>query len=141
MSRRGFTLIEVLIVVLILMLLALIVIPRIVGAVRKGNEAALRGDLHELRNAIQQFNSDIGDWPTGLEQLVAPASVPPAGLGGSGLTLDSNNYKGPYLRNPDQGLPKDPFTRDVDWEYNPQTGEIHSSSNDVSPSGIPYSNW
>ncbi len=70
-KHEGFTLIEVLIVIIVIAILALIVIPRLLGAGRRAKEAALRGDLNELRNAIQQFESDLGDVPVGLDQLMA----------------------------------------------------------------------
>jgi len=60
-SADAFTLIEMLIVITIIGVLAVIVIPRLLGTGRKANEAALRGTLHQLRNAIQQFQADCGD--------------------------------------------------------------------------------
>jgi len=140
-KRDGFTLIEMLIVILIIALLAVIVIPRLLSATRKGKESALRADLQELRNALQKFDSDMGDWPANLNQLMAPRNDPPTGDGGSGIALDSRSYQGPYLRNPDQGLLTDPFTRDTDWNYNPATGEVHSSSTNSALDGSAYSTW
>jgi type II secretion system protein G len=140
-TKSGFTLIEMLVVILIIALLAIIVIPRLLSATRKGREATLRADLHELRNAIQKFNSDLGDWPASLEQLVLPKTNPPSGNGGSGIALDSANYQGPYLRNPDQGLLKDPFTKASDWNYTPATGEVHSASTSSAINGAAYSAW
>src|SRR3989337_1159897 len=86
-GSRGFTLIEMLIVIVVIAILALIVIPRLLGAGRKAKESALRGDLHQLRNAIQQFEADLGDYPLTLDQLVADAGSPPSGVGGGGLDL------------------------------------------------------
>ena len=94
-----------------------------------------------LRNAIQKFNSDMGDWPADLEQLVLPKTDPPSGNGGSGVALDSANYQGPYLRNPDQGLPEDPFTKASDWNYTATTGEVHSASTGSALDGTAYSAW
>jgi general secretion pathway protein G len=139
--KQGFTLIEVLIVILVIAALALIVIPRLLGAGRKAKEGALRGDLHQLRNAIEQFEADTGDHPATLDQLMAAKDTPPSGSGGSGLPLDSSAYRGPYLRNPDRGLPKDAFTGAADWSYTPATGEVHSSSTLESMTGEAYSSW
>jgi len=140
-AKAGFTLIEMLVVILIIAVLAVIVIPRLLSSSRKAREAALRADLLELRNAIQKFNGDMGDWPAGLDQLMLPKSNPPTGSGGGGIALDPNSYQGPYLRNPDQGLPVDPFTKAVDWDYNPASGDIHSASTSIALDGTYYSYW
>ena len=140
-KRTGFTLIEMLIVIVVIAILALIVIPRLLGAGRKAKEAALRGDLHQLRNAIEQFEADMGDHPVALDQLVAAKDNAPSGSGGGGLPLDGSAYRGPYLRNPDGDLPKDPFTNAANWDYTPATGEVHSSSALIALDGTAYSSW
>jgi len=137
--HKGFTLIEMLIVIVVIAILALIVIPRLLGAGRKAKEAALRGDLHQLRNAIQQFEADCGDYPLDENDL---QTAPAAGSnGGSGISLDISGWQGPYLRTPDGNLPVDPFTTLVDWAYTPATGEIHSSSTLTALDGTAYSAW
>jgi len=140
-KHEGFTLIEVLIVIIVIAILALIVIPRLLGAGRRAKEAVLRGDLNELRNAIQQFESDLGDVPVGLDQLMAAKGSPPSGNGGGGLSLDPNGYQGPYLRTGDGNLPKDPFTSAADWAYTSATGGVHSASTLTALDGTPYSGW
>ncbi len=129
---RGFTLIEMLIVIVVIAILALIVIPRLLGAGRKAKEASLRGDLHQLRNAIQQFEADCGDYPADINDLMLAKTAPPSGPGGSGtIMLDSAGYQGPYLHTADSKLPKDPFqdqSVDAIWTYTAATGEVHSAS-------------
>jgi len=138
-GNRGFTLIEMLIVIVVIAILALIVIPRLLGAGRKAKEAALKGDLHQLRNAVQQFEADLGDYPASLDQLVATTA--PTGTGGSGIDLDSAGYQGPYLRTPDGNLPVDPFTTAADWTYTATTGEVHSASTLTALDSTAYSAW
>lgn len=141
-TRKGFTLIEMLIVIVVIAILALIVIPRLLGAGRRAKESALRGDLQQLRNAIQQFEADMGDYPADLTQLMADPSSPPSGPGGSGLDLDSAGYKGPYLRTPDNQLPVDPFTNsNTTWAYTGSTGEVHSGSTLTALDGSAYATW
>lgn len=140
-NRKGFTLIEMLIVIVVIAILALIVIPRLLGAGRRAKESALRGDLQQLRNAIQQFEADCGDFPATLDQLVLDPSTPPSGNGGQGLALDSTGYKGPYLRTPDGGLPKDPFTNAADWTYTADQGDVHSASTLTALDGTNYADW
>jgi len=45
----------------------LIVVPRLSGVGRRANEGARKGDLHQRRNAIQQFEADCGDYPAALD--------------------------------------------------------------------------
>jgi general secretion pathway protein G len=140
-KHKGFTLIEMLIVIVVIAILALIVIPRLLGAGRKAKEATLRGDLHQLRNAIQQFEADMGDYPATLDQLVVAKTAAPSGQGGTGLDLDSAGYQGPYLRTADGGLPEDPFTSAPDWTYDGTTGEVHSASTLNGLDGTAYNVW
>jgi len=139
-KHRGFTLIEMLIVIVVIAILALIVIPRLLGAGRKAKEAALRGDLHQLRNAIQQFEADCGDYPGDSGQLM---TTPSAGAtGGTGIALDVNGWQGPYLRTADGNLPKDPFTESsTTWSYTAATGHIQSGSTLTAINGEAYSIW
>ena len=52
-KRDGFTLIEVLIVVVVIAILAVLIIPRLLGTGRKAKEAVLKGQLQQLRKAIE----------------------------------------------------------------------------------------
>ena len=138
-KSKGFTLIEMLIVIVVIAILALIVIPRLLGAGRKAKEATLRGDLHQIRNSIQQFEADCGDYPSALAQLM---TVPSAGNGGGGIALDVNGWQGPYLRTPDSNLPKDPFTESsTTWSYTASTGHVASGSTLTAINGDAYSAW
>ena len=137
--RKGFTLIEMLIVIVVIAILALIVIPRLLGAGRKAKEATLRGDLHQIRNSIQQFEADCGDYPSALAQLM---TLPSAGNGGGGIALDVNGWQGPYLRTPDSNLPKDPFTESsTTWSYTASTGHVASGSTLTAINGDAYNAW
>ena len=138
-TNRGFTLIEMLIVIVVIAILALIVIPRLLGAGRKAREAALKGDLQQLRNAIQQFEADCGDYPASLGQLM---TRPTGGTGGSGtIMLDTVSWQGPYLRTPDGNLPKDPFTSGTTWTYTAASGDVHSTSTLTALDSTSYSAW
>ena len=139
-ARTGFTLIEMLIVIVVISILALIVIPRLMGAGRKAKEAALRGDIHQLRNAIQQFEADCGDYPSAISQIMTPPAV--GSTGGMGIALDVTAWQGPYLRTPDNNLPKDPFTESATtWSYTASTGDVASGSTLTAINGEAYSTW
>jgi general secretion pathway protein G len=141
-KHKGFTLIEMLIVIVVIAILALIVIPRLLGAGRKAKEATLRGDLHQIRNAIQQFEADCGDYPAAISQLM---TAPAAGSdGGTGVALDVTAWQGPYLRTPDDDLPVDPFrlpTETPRWAYTSSTGHVQSMSTLTALNGDNYSDW
>jgi len=140
-KHKGFTLIEMLIVIVVIAILALIVIPRLLGAGRKAKEASLRGDLHQMRNAIQQFEADMGDYPADINDLMSGKPYAGSATGGQGLDLDGNGYQGPYLRTPNGTLPVDPFTNAADWTYTVATGEVHSASPLSALDGTAYVDW
>lgn len=94
-ARRGFTLIEILVVVVILGLLASLIAPNVIGRIGESRIEKARHDVRALENAIEVFRLDNFEYPAtdrGLRALLEP----PAG-GGS-----------PYLKR----LPKDPWGKD-----------------------------
>jgi general secretion pathway protein G len=114
--RRGFTLIELLIVIVVIAILALIVIPRVMGAGRKAKEASLKANLHQLRNAIEQFQADTGCYPKLLTDLVAAEGTnvtPGTDSAGVDVAIPNGSYKGPYLSGQggldNSGIPINPF--------------------------------
>ncbi|PSJ17850.1 type II secretion system protein [Nitrosomonas supralitoralis] len=103
---QGFTLIELLVVMAIVATLLSLVAPRYFSSLDKAKEAVLRQDLVIMRNAIDQFYSDIGKYPIDLEELV-----------------DKH-----YLRK----VPIDPFTEsDQTWIVMPPKNEMESGVYDV----------
>jgi general secretion pathway protein G len=124
----GFSLLEMLIVITIIMILAGIAIGRYEKSVLRSKEAVLKQDLFVMRNAIQQYTLDKEAGPTSLDDLV----------------------QGKYL----SGIPTDPFTRGKDWhteseqvlldplQTSPGITDVHSSSDQVSPfENTPYNTW
>ena len=69
-SHAGFTFIELLVVMVIIAILLSIVSPRYFNSIDKAKESVLRQDLGILRDAIDQFYSDTGNYPLSLEELV-----------------------------------------------------------------------
>lgn len=124
----GFSLLEMLIVITIIMILAGIAIGRYEKSVLRSKEAVLKQDLFVMRNAIQQYTLDKEAGPSSLDDLV----------------------QGKYL----SGIPTDPFTRAKDWQTeseqvlldpqqtSPGITDVHSSSDQVSPfENTPYNSW
>jgi len=141
-SRRGCTLIEMLIVIVVIAILALIVIQRFGGIGRRSREAALRSDLHHLRTAIEHFEADTGAFPPDLIDILAAdgASIS-ADADGAGRSVYRVAYQGPYLRTGDNALPNDPMTSAADWTYDNASGDVHSSSTLTALDGTDYTTW
>jgi len=141
-SRRGFTLVELAVLMVVIGILAGIIIPQALGAARRSNEAALRGDLRNFRVAIEHFRADCGGLPPHLDDILAwSGDRVSSRFDGAGRELDLASFRGPYLRTGDMLLPLDPFTDKRDWRYDAASGDVHSSSDAVGCDGTLYSSW
>jgi general secretion pathway protein G len=83
-QRKGFTLIELMVVLAVIALLLSVVVPDYMGRMRRAEEAVLQEDLALMRDALDKHYADAGRYPGSLEELVAKR----------------------YLRS----IPQDPFT-------------------------------
>ena len=70
MRARGFTLMELLLVMLLLALLASLAAPVVTGGIQRARESTLKEDLYALRKAIDDHYADTGGYPAELEELV-----------------------------------------------------------------------
>lgn len=98
-NQDGFTLIEIMVVILILGLLATIVVQSLRGAADKAKKVKAQADLSEFKTALDRFYLDNGYYPTtdqGLQALVAP---PTSGR------IPANYESGGYI----ERLPLDPW--------------------------------
>ncbi len=126
--NRGFTLIELMIVLAIISILASLAIPIGNRAILRTKETVLKSNLHTLRNLIDQYTADKLKAPQSLQDLVTAG----------------------YLRE----LPKDPITESAEtWEAvqgdtnllpdQTETGivDLHSGSTQISTEGTAYNTW
>jgi general secretion pathway protein G len=132
-SSRGFTLIELMVVVAILGILVSMAVPTYRSIVQRARETVLRQNLFTLRDVIDQYYADKGKYPDALEDLVSSG----------------------YLRH----IPVDPMTEKPDWktisysggeegQIEPTEGEstggifdVKSTSEEVARDGTKYCDW
>lgn len=69
-AHRGFTLVELLVVMAIVALLLSLAMPRFSHSVERGRETVLRHDLRTMREALDRFHGDRARWPASLEELI-----------------------------------------------------------------------
>ena len=127
-QEDGFTLVELMIVMLIIGVLAAIAIPSYIASIKSAREAVLKEDLHVMRNAIDSYTMDKGKAPQSLDDLVQSG----------------------YLKS----IPVDPITHSSEtWvtatddtlesvdQSEPGINDIHSGSEQSGSDGQPYSSW
>jgi len=124
---RGFTLIEMVIVISLILILVSIAVPIYNRSILRAKEAVLRQDLFTLRQVISQYTLDKQKAPQSLDDLVSAG----------------------YLK----VIPPDPFTGTANWtsdqedtlmavdQEQPGIVDVHSASNMTASDGTTYSSW
>lgn len=124
---RGFTLLEMMIVISIIIILLAVATPLYNQAIVQARESVLRSNLNTLRNVIQQYTLDKQKAPQSLDDVKAAG----------------------YLRD----IPVDPMTKQANWEVvqedvmmavdqqEPGITDVHSASNGTASDGTAYSTW
>jgi len=106
--NRGFTLVEILIVVVILGILAAIVIPQFSQASSDANLSSLKSNLQTIRSQIELFKIQHLDVPPAVATFEAQMTTFSDPSGATSATRDAAHQLGPYL----QKIPDNPFDAD-----------------------------
>jgi general secretion pathway protein G len=126
-NAHGFTLIELMIVISIMLILMAIALPMYNQSIVRAREAVLRQDLFTLRQIIDQYTLDKQKAPQSLDDIVQAG----------------------YLKR----IPSDPMTGQSNWEVvqedvmeaveqqEPGISDVHSASSATSSDGTAYSSW
>lgn len=122
-KNKGFTLVELLVVLAILALLLTLATPRYFRSIDRAKDAALKQDLNTVRESIDKFYADTGQYPKTLDDLVERKYI-------RKLPIDPiTNSTGTWILSP----PEPPLEGDI---Y-----DIHSGALGVAKDGSKYADW
>lgn len=122
-SKRGFTLVELLVVLAILAMLLTLAVPRYFAGIERAKDATLRQDLNILRESIDKFYADNGQYPKELEQLVEQKYI-------RKLPIDpiTNSSETWLITSPEPPLAGDVY-------------DVHSGALGTANDGTKYADW
>jgi general secretion pathway protein G len=116
MNKKGFTLIEIMLVVIILGILAAMVVPKLTGRSDEARRSVAKTDIQSnLALAIDLYEVDTGEFPSGLDDLLRAPS-------------QASGWKGPYLKK----KPLDPWGHEYTYKY---PGTHNAEGYDLSSTG------
>lgn len=124
MRRRGFTLLELLVVMVIIGLLAAYVAPRYFSQVGRSEVRSAQAQIAALRNALDAYRLDMGSYPSTEQGLAALGTRP----------QNAARWNGPYLQ---RAVPPDPWGRPYQYRSPGEHGEydLLSLGKDGQPGG------
>jgi general secretion pathway protein G len=127
-AAAGFTLLELMIVMVIIGILAAIAIPGYTNIIRGGREAVLKADLHTLRAAIDAYTVDKQKAPQSLDDLVTAGYI-------KSMPVD------PFTRRTDTWIPVQEDTLMSLDQTESGIDDVHSGAQQTASDGTSYSTW
>jgi general secretion pathway protein G len=127
-AEQGFTLLELMIVMVVIGLLAAIAIPAYVSNIRNAREAVLKEDLHVMRQAIDSYTVDKQKAPQSLDDLVQAGYL-------KTMPID------PFTRRSDTWMPVQEDTMISLDQTESGIDDVHSGSQETALNGTSYSTW
>ena len=137
--RTGFTLVELLIVMAILILLVSLIGPRLLGKKKSADIDGAKTQIHLYQQALELYSVDMNKFPSSEEGLAALISIPSsdgseassensgtsddAATDGSSSESSGTSWDGPYLKT--EKLPSDPWDKAYSYEYPPTHNKIN----------------
>ncbi|OBY74842.1 type II secretion system protein [Acinetobacter gyllenbergii] len=120
LKEKGFTIVELLVVLSVIALLLSIITPRYLNKIEEGKEIALKQNLAVIRRSLDQYYSDQGTYPDQLHKLVEKR----------------------YLRD----IPEDPITKTYEWTIIKENGgegiyDVKSTSQEIASDKRSYAEW
>ena len=118
-KKNGFTLVELLLVLVILGILAALVLPKFTGRTEQARVTAAQTQIATFGTALDAFEVDTGSYPRGQDGLAQLVSQP----------SDVTNWRGPYLKS---DIPADPWGHPYVYEF---PGRVNASGYDLRSAG------
>jgi general secretion pathway protein G len=127
--QEGFTLLELMIVMIIIGVLAAIAVPAYIQSVRKAREAVLKEDLQTIRSAIDSYTVDKSKAPQSLDDLVQAGYM-------KSMPID------PMTHSSDTWVPvESDMLSTADQTDSGGIDDVHSGAQQTSSEGTAYSTW
>lgn len=135
-SERGFTLLELIVVVAIVGILAAIAVPSLIERPKRAREAVLRNNLFAIRDVLDQYYGDKGHYPESLDSLVEAGYFRLIPM--DPITESRDTWITEYEEVDLDNLPAE---SDLPEGGGPGIIDVHSGSEEISLDGVPYAEW
>lgn len=128
-KQAGFTLVEILLVVVIIGILMGVAMPKLSGQRRRAEISAAKADVEAIGTALRLYELDMGEFPKSIQGLLSAPG-------------NARNWSGPYL---EKGMPTDPWGNSYVYitpgSHNPHSYDLKTLGPDGVESGDDIGNW
>ena len=129
-TKKGFTLIEIMIVFTLIGILVGLAIPQYKNAVKRTRETVLKENLHQMRKLINQYYADKGKYPLSLQTLVDEDYV-------AYIPIDPiTGFSDTWVE-----IPETPSDEELTIDFQPGIVDVQSGSDQIAIDGTPYNTW